>query len=185
MKFLAIDFETADTGADSACAVGLVRVEDGKVVEKAVRLIRPPRTLMMFTYIHGITWADVADKPGFGRTWDEVGRMAEGVDFLAAHNASFDRRVLAACTAGTGHKMPGVPFVCTVKLARNAWGVRPTTLSDVARHLALKLNHHEALSDASACAEIVLAAHGDGADVMGALLAPPRNPRPIRPFAAY
>jgi len=28
--FVAIDFETADHGADSACAVGLARVEGGR-----------------------------------------------------------------------------------------------------------------------------------------------------------
>ena len=32
--FVAIDFETADNGADSACSVGLVRVEALKVVRR-------------------------------------------------------------------------------------------------------------------------------------------------------
>ncbi|MEK7383088.1 MAG: hypothetical protein AAB262_07355, partial [Elusimicrobiota bacterium] len=41
--FVAIDFETADTGRDSACSVGLVRVENGTIVQKVVQLIRPPR----------------------------------------------------------------------------------------------------------------------------------------------
>jgi DNA polymerase-3 subunit epsilon len=32
--FVAIDFETADRGLDSACSVGLVRVEGGRIVER-------------------------------------------------------------------------------------------------------------------------------------------------------
>jgi len=162
VKFTAIDFETADTGADSACAVGLVRVEDGKVVAREHRLIRPPRPWILYTHIHGIAWKHVASQPGFGKTWDALRDLCEGVDFLAAHNASFDKRVLAACTAGTGHRMPSAPFVCTVQVARKTWNVRPTKLPDVARHLGLKLKHHEALSDAQACADIVLAAALDG-----------------------
>ena len=34
--FVAIDFETADNGRDSACAVGLVRVENGVITKKEV-----------------------------------------------------------------------------------------------------------------------------------------------------
>ena len=40
--FVAIDFETANTSADSACSVGLVKVVSGAIVETAVHLIRPP-----------------------------------------------------------------------------------------------------------------------------------------------
>ena len=40
--FVALDFETADHGSDSACQVGLVRVEDARVVRRESRLIRPP-----------------------------------------------------------------------------------------------------------------------------------------------
>ena len=39
--FTAIDFETASCDRDSACAIGLVRVEAGRVVRREYRLIRP------------------------------------------------------------------------------------------------------------------------------------------------
>ena len=52
--FVALDFEMADRGRDSACAIGLVRVEDGKIVHRANYLIRPPRDIFEFTYVHGI-----------------------------------------------------------------------------------------------------------------------------------
>jgi DNA polymerase III epsilon subunit-like protein len=54
--FVAIDFETADYKPDSACAVGLVRVENHQIVERAYTLIRPPRKKFVFTYYHGISW---------------------------------------------------------------------------------------------------------------------------------
>ena len=46
--FVAIDFETADYGRDSACALALalVRVEAGVIVQRAFQYIRPPHIQM-------------------------------------------------------------------------------------------------------------------------------------------
>jgi DNA polymerase-3 subunit epsilon len=156
--FVAIDFETADPGPDSACAVGLVRVEDGRIARRESCLIRPPRARFVFTWVHGITWEDVAGRPTFGELWPGLEPIIDGADFLAAHNARFDRAVLEACCRSAGLAAPKQPFECTVKLARKVWGIRPTKLSDVCRALDIRLNHHEALSDAEACARIVIAA---------------------------
>lgn len=161
-QFVAIDFETADQGADSACAVGLVKVEGGKIVDRLHHLIKPPRRYFLFTYIHGIEWAHVAGKPSFAQLWPEIDRFMEGSQFLAAHNAGFDRRVLNACCAAAGIVPPNRKFLCTVQLARKAWAIRPTKLPDVCGHLGIELNHHEALSDAQACAQIVMAALKEG-----------------------
>jgi len=51
--FVAIDFETADYGRDSACALALVRVEAGVIVQRAFHYIRPPRARMVFTCEQG------------------------------------------------------------------------------------------------------------------------------------
>jgi DNA polymerase-3 subunit epsilon len=160
--FLAIDFETADYDRDTACAVGLVRVEGGRVVHRARHLIRPPTSYFTFTYVHGVTWNMVARKPTFRELWPELSAALAGVDFVAAHNASFDRSVLEACCSGARLRAPAVAFVCTMRLARQAWNVRPTTLPDVCRHLGIRLRHHDPLSDAEACAKIVLAARSNG-----------------------
>jgi DNA polymerase-3 subunit epsilon len=156
--FVAIDFETADRGGDSACAVALVRVEGLQVVRREVRLIRPPRRSFPFTYIHGIRWQDVADAPTFAEAWPGLCDVLDGAAFLAAHNAPFDRRVLTACCAMAGLSPPTHPFLCTVQLARRTWNVRPTKLPDVCRHLGIGLDHHSVASDAEACARIVIAA---------------------------
>lgn len=158
MTFAAIDFETADSGRDSACAVGLVRVEDGRIVGRAYRLIRPPRERFTFTWLHGIAWRDVADAPEFGDVWRSLGSLVRDVDFFAAHNAPFDAGVLRACCAAAGIPAPETPFRCTVRLARGVLGIRPAKLDHVCASLGIPLRHHHALSDAEACARIVLAA---------------------------
>lgn len=161
-NFVAIDFETADRYQDSACAVGLVRVEQGKVVEKVHYLIRPPRPHIEFTYIHGIAWDDVAEQPSFAELWPTINPILDGVDFFAAHNASFDRGVLHTCCAAHDIAPPSPSFICTVKLARDTWNIRPTRLPHVCEYLDIPLNHHNALSDAEACAHIVISANDSG-----------------------
>ena len=157
-KFVAIDFETANFQSDSACSIGLVRVEGTQIIRKEHHLIRPPYRNFQFTYIHGITWSDVAKAPDFGEVWPKISDIFDGVDFVAAHNVGFDRRVLLACCERYKIKAPVTEFVCTVQLARAKWNIRPTKLPDVCRHLDIKLAHHHALSDAEACARILLAA---------------------------
>jgi DNA polymerase-3 subunit epsilon len=159
-RFVAIDFETANVSRDSACAVSLV-VSDGKrILETYSSLIRPPTLTFQFSYIHGITAKDVKTAPSYGDIHDEILQRLDGAAFIAAHNASFDRSVMRALCRYWDVREPSQPWNCTVKLARDTWGIFPTKLPDVCRHLGIGLKHHEALSDAKACAQIVLSAHG-------------------------
>jgi DNA polymerase-3 subunit epsilon len=161
-RFAAMDFETADYGRDSACAIAVVIAEEGRIICKEYSLIRPPRKEFVFSYLHGITWQDVKDKPSFGEVWKKIREQFAGIDFVAAHNASFDRSVLHECCGRFGIKPPDHDFLCTMKLSRRVWGIRPTKLSDVCKHFNIPLNHHDAASDALACAKIVLEARGKG-----------------------
>lgn len=156
--FVAIDFETADYGPDSACAVGLVRVEGLQVVYRESLRIRPPRPRILFTHVHGITWDMVRDAPGFAEAWPRLAPLLKGASALAAHNAPFDQRVLSACCAAAGLEVPKLPFLCTVLLARRRWGLKPNDLPSVCRRLGIGLIHHDPVSDAEACARIVIAA---------------------------
>jgi DNA polymerase III subunit epsilon len=156
MKFVAIDFETANRSATSACAIGLVTVENSAITHQIHFLIRPPSREFEFTDVHGITWRDVAKAPTFGELWPHIAEILTGAEFLAAHNASFDKRVLHQCCDWYGLERPNQDFQCTVQLARKTWGIRPTRLPNVCEHLNIELVHHQALSDASACAQIVI-----------------------------
>jgi DNA polymerase III subunit epsilon len=156
MKFVAIDFETANRSATSACAIGLVTVENGVITQQEHFLIRPPSSEFEFTDVHGITWRDVAKAPTFGELWPQITVILQGAEFFAAHNASFDQRVLHQCCDWYEVERPIQPFECTVKLARRVWNIRPTKLPNVCEYLNIELQHHQALSDASACAQIVI-----------------------------
>lgn len=161
-RFAALDFETANYERDSACAVALTVVSDGRIVQTISRLVRPPSRWFKFTDIHGITWDDVAQAPTFDHVWEEIRVILAGVRFIAAHNAPFDEGVLKALCDRYGLEQPRQPFVCTVSLARQQWQLYPTKLPNVCQHLQIPLKHHDAASDAEACARIVIAAQKQG-----------------------
>ena len=162
--FVALDFETANHSPDSACAIGLVRVEGEQVVAQQGSLIRPPSRHFAFTRIHGITWDQVKTESTFAAVWPRFVALLQGAQFIAAHNASFDRNVLSVCLQKAQLAPPRLPFVCTLQLARRVLGIFPSNLSAVAQHLAVPLQHHDALSDAHACAQIVIAARRRSAE---------------------
>jgi DNA polymerase III subunit epsilon len=149
--FVALDFETADHGADSACSIGVVRVEN-------LRIAARETVLILFTHVHRITWPMVKDADPFAGVWTNLQHLFEGASLLVAHNSSFDSRVLKACCQRAGLPTPAIPFLCTVHLSRCVWNDRPNDLKSVCRRLAIPLNHHDAGSDAEACARIVIAA---------------------------
>jgi DNA polymerase-3 subunit epsilon len=71
--FVAIDFETADPRRDSACAVGLARVEAGEIVARESALIRPPRNMHPACQaVHGLKWSDVSSAPPFPDVWRKL-----------------------------------------------------------------------------------------------------------------
>jgi DNA polymerase-3 subunit epsilon len=156
--WVAIDFETATREPTSACALGMAIVRGGHVAERYSWLIQPPFNEYEFwnTRVHGLGPEDTELAPDFREVWFEVQPlMAQGP--LLAHNASFDVRVLRALIAS--HELPAraYDYVCTVSMSRKAF---PTlgkhTLDTVCDHCGIALMHHDAASDAEACANVAL-----------------------------
>lgn len=163
MITLALDFETANERRDSACAVGLAWIADGRVVRRRSHLIRPPE--MRFSpgniRVHGILPADVADKPGFAEVMAPyLADLSGGV--ILAHNATFDLGVLRAGLGRAGLPVPDFSALCTVQVARRVFPApEGCGLGKVARRLGITFEHHDAGEDAYACARIALAAMGE------------------------
>ncbi len=158
MNFVAIDFETA-TGYNP-CSVGIVTVENGIIVDEFVTLIKPPRNeYNPYTIaVHGIYPRDTVNAKTFAQVFHEIQRRLQN-RIVVAHNESFDRNVLAKSMAlcGLDYESLNIGFrwECTVKIYK-AKGLKPTKLSDCCREMKIELNHHEALSDARACAKLYL-----------------------------
>ena len=159
MKFTAIDFETA-VGQDTACAIGMVTVEDGEITDQYYQLIQPPENLYSWrtTQVHGLTSRDTCSAPLLPHIFPEIQRRLVGRT-LVAHNESFDRNVLIKSMAhyGMDYESLGLPdrWACTVKIYR-AKGFKPCGLDVLCEQFGIELNHHQALSDAVACARLYL-----------------------------
>jgi DNA polymerase-3 subunit epsilon len=158
LNFLAIDFETANNNRDSACALALIEVKRGEIINKTSLMIQPTSSFFEFTYIHGIKWSDVKDSPTFLEHWPIIYELIVNNSILVGHNVSFDKSVLNACCSYYGLELPQKSYLCTVKLAKEVWNIRPTKLPNVCDFLGIELKHHDPTSDAVASAKIVIQA---------------------------
>lgn len=158
MNFTAIDFETA-TGYHP-CSVGIVTVQNGIIVDEFVTLIKPPKNeYNPFTIrVHGIYPKDTINSKSFLQVYPEIEKRLKN-RVVVAHNESFDRNVLVKSMLLHGLSYEDLNIAakweCTVKIYK-AKGLKPTKLSDCCREMNIQLNHHEALSDARACAKLYM-----------------------------
>ena len=164
MEFVAIDFETASRRADSACSIGLVRMDgDGNIVDSFYSLICPPDLYFdpACTAVHKLNHEDVIMAPKFDELWPDIVAFIS-TDPLVAHNARFDIGVLRACIER--YNLPAIhnDYYCTLALSRKLWKGRPSyKLTSLASSMGLIYNAHNALDDASTCGRLFAALCGD------------------------
>jgi len=164
LDFTAIDFETANNSAASACSVGLVKVRDGRVVDTAYWLIKPPLGhddfLEWNVRIHGIMAVDVADALLWSEQLPDLIAFA-GDDHLVAHNAGFDMGVIAAACAASYLPTPTYDYLCSLQVARKTYHLDSYKLPVAAMAAGFEdFEHHNALADSQACAAIIVHAAG-------------------------
>lgn len=160
IAFTAIDFETANGHRGSPCAVGLVKVRDGRVVEETSWLMRPPPGADHFEpaniAIHGITAADVTRAETTAQALGRIERFVGG-DLMVAHNAAFDLGVFTEAARACGVTVAPARSACTVRLARRTYRLPSYSLPFVAAEAGVPLlQHHDPLEDARACAGIMI-----------------------------
>ena len=160
LNFTAIDFETANGASASPCAVGLVKVAEGKIVDTFSTLIKPPYPNDWFAVgnikVHGIKPEDVLDAPSWAEALEQM-LLFFGTDDLIAHNAGFDMGVLKASTALIQYELPDLRYGCSLIMARKTYNLESYRLNQVAYAIGHEeFDHHDALADSDACARIVI-----------------------------
>lgn len=152
-NFTAIDFETAQGKRWSICQVGLVRVESGVITKELNILVQPPDNYYWgrFTDIHGISALDTFNQPFFGDIWEEIKPYIDNQVVVAHNGMGFDFPVLQQTLEYYDLEVPDYEKQCTYRIFKK-------NLAFLANHYGIALNHHDALSDARACA-ILYALH--------------------------
>lgn len=148
-NFTAIDFETAQGKRWSICQVGLVRVENLVITAQLSILIQPPGNYYWdnFIDIHGITPEQTANAPTFDNVWPHLEPYIKNHDVVAHNGFGFDFQCLEQTLSYYNLLMPNFIGHCTYKLFKR-------NLSALCKEYNIYLNHHNALSDAKACAEL-------------------------------
>ena len=157
-RYFALDFETLDYWRASVCSLSIVVIEDNKIKNKYYFLVCPPSKNEAYYCVqtHGLHYKDVKDAPDFKTIWDKVDKIIDGSPIIA-HNASFEKSCINACHEefGTNNEYE---YIDTLKMARkylpNISNHKLDTVSEAIGH-DLK-NHHNALDDAIACANIFI-----------------------------
>lgn len=161
LDFTAIDFETANSSRGSPCSVGMVKVQNGEIVDESSTLIHPPTGLDYFdsfnTWLHGINAEMVTDAPSWERALEWIVRYT-GSEPVVCHNAGFDMSVIRHACIADDLPCPSIDFLCTMVLARRAYRLPSYRLPFVAAECAVDLDqHHQACADARCAALIAVA----------------------------
>lgn len=165
-SFTAIDFETA-TNSRMACQLGVVRVENNKIIYKKSYLIQPPYNKFdKNTLAHHHIRPDMTESASsFSEQWENI-REALKLDTLVAHNIEFDFDVLEKNLQYFDLEMPNFKRkFCTMKMLDNLSLDTACSLFDVPID-----NHHDALCDAEACARLLIYYSTNTAEAKGKIL---------------
>lgn len=157
MNYFVIDFETANSNRNSACALGIVEILNNNIINEWEYLIDPEDDFDGFNiFIHGITPAMVLGKPKFPEVWESVNKLIDG-KMVIAHNASFDISVLRWTLEKYNLDFPTFTYSCTRILSKKTWpNLVNYKLDTVANHLGIEFKHHQACEDAKASAKILM-----------------------------
>ncbi|MDE6497107.1 MAG: 3'-5' exoribonuclease [Muribaculaceae bacterium] len=153
--FVAIDFETMTSVRTSACAIGMVKVIDGEIVQEFYSLINPVRDIYTLKEphrtIHGISLETAEKASTFAELFDSI-RLFIGDLPIICHNKSADAVILSKLM--DFYNLSGIDtdnVICTYEMTGKS-------LSDCCEEFGIKEqgSHHNALWDAEVCARIYL-----------------------------
>lgn len=136
--------------------IGAVKIVNGEVVDTWTSLINPERHISKFiTKLTGISNSMVKDAPLFCEVADTFSVFIQGSIFVA-HNVNFDYGFIKQEYQRIERKF-NMPKLCTVRETRKYFpGLRSYSLANLCENFDISLtNHHRALCDAQAAAQIL------------------------------
>ncbi|ESQ78632.1 exonuclease domain-containing protein [Asticcacaulis sp. YBE204] len=156
--YVVVDIETTGGRSQSerVTEIGAVKMQRGEIIDRWQTLINPQRRIPAFiTELTGISNDMVKDAPVFADIADDFAAFMKGGVFVA-HNVNFDYGFLS-------HEYRRLerpfryPKLCTVASMRKHYpGLAAYGLKPLSREFNIELkNHHRAMSDALAAAELL------------------------------
>lgn len=155
-RYIVFDTETPNWRNDSICSIAIAVVEDGKIIQERYDLVDPETHFDVFNVqLHGISPEMVRFEKNFPVLWQELEPIMDS-GILVAHNAVFDLGVLAKLFRRYGIRRRPDPYLCTARLGKICMPQAPNRkLNTLCSLLNIPLDHHNAASDARACAALL------------------------------
>ena len=163
MKFAVVDVETTGGAGDlnRITEVGIVLMDGTEVVETYHTLVDPGVPITPFVqHLTGITDEMVNGAPQFGAVAERINELLQDRIFVA-HNVQFDSKMIRSEMKRCCITFDP-PRLCPGKLSRRVFPGFPSySLHNLTQSLGLPdFNHHRALADTMAAAEILKLALG-------------------------
>lgn len=156
--YIVFDFETTGlySYSDEIIEIGAVKLKNGKIIEEFGSFVKPVSKIPpKITELTGIDNEMVSNAPQI----DEViNRFLDfiGDSVLVAHNATFDYAFLRAALHKSQHNQDIFTVIDTLSLSRAIFPqLKNHRLNTLCNHTGIVLeNHHRAVDDARACAQL-------------------------------
>ncbi len=158
-RYVVVDIETTGRrgGNNRVTEIGAVRLRGNRIEDTWETLVNPDRAIpRMITGLTGITDAMVADAPRFAGIADHFRDFTEGCIFVA-HNVRFDYGFLCDEYRRLEQDYHRPTFCSVAGMRRWFPGLRSYSLGNLCAEFDIPLeDHHRALCDARAAAELLL-----------------------------
>lgn len=160
MEFVAIDVETANADMSSICQIGLALYENGALSEEWKSYIDPEDYFDGINIsIHGIDETVVRGAPKLTELAEHLQRLLN--DKIVVCHTHFDRVAMKLAADKHGIRLPECIWLDSARVARRAWddfAWGGYGLYNICKTLGYEFKHHDALEDAKAAGNILLAA---------------------------
>lgn len=181
MRFIAVDVETANADMASICAVGMARFEGNSTIDEWYSLIDPHDYFDdANVQIHGIDANMIRGAPSYADIALILNQMLGSV--VVVTHTHFDRVALHQAAIRWGVESPSCTWLDSASVARRTWeecARRGYGLANVCQLIGYDFQHHNALEDAKAAGQVLVAAMArTGLELEGVLR---RVRQPIQP----
>jgi len=157
MNFVSVDVETANADYSSICQIGVAEFDNGQLINKWSSLINPDDYFDPFnTSIHGIKESDVEKSPTFYQVYSELQNRLSNK--ITVHHMPFDRVAISRACEKYELRVLTTTWLDSAKVARRTWeefAYRGFGLANIAEHLKITFDHHDALEDAVVAGRII------------------------------
>jgi DNA polymerase III epsilon subunit family exonuclease len=157
-EFVVFDLET--TGKElmnnGITEIGAVRIKEGKIVEHWTTLVKPDYNIDQENFaITGISNEMVKDSPKINQVLPDFMKFIEGT-ILVAQNAEFDMKFIKRFATAFDYEITNSVMDTMVLGRKYLPELKHHDLKTLAERFNITFNHHRALADAQATAEIFI-----------------------------